>query len=105
MPLHKMPVLLALVIVLVFAAAFTGRASASNGAFVVNHGQQVGDNCSVTNGTDLYVGIITHLVLTPSGRFNIGCILWGPPVASTLNFHGLLITPSGVAILSENGVL
>jgi hypothetical protein len=86
-------------------AVFGGTAQASDGAFVVNHGQQVGDNCSATVGTDLYVGFITHLVITPSGKFSIGCILRGPSVASQENFNGLQIAPSGMALLSENGVL
>jgi hypothetical protein len=102
--LRKSTAALALCIILVLAAAIAGRASASNAAFVVNHGQQVGDNCSATNGTDVYTGYITHLVATSSGHFNIGCQLWGPPVAQTMDFNGLSIDPSGHATLSENGV-
>ena len=87
------------------SAATTSTASSNNAAFVINHGIRVGDNCTALNGTDLYVGFITHLVVTSDGRFNIGCVLWGPPIASTLNFNGLLITPSGRATLSAHGVL
>jgi hypothetical protein len=84
-------------------AALAGRASASNAAFVVNHGQQVGDNCVATVGTAVYTGYITHLVITPSGNFNLGCQLWGPSVPRTMDFNGLRIDPKGHAVLSENG--
>lgn len=87
------------------ASAATATASSNNAAFVINHGFKIGDNCTALNGTDLYVGFITHLVVTSNGRFNIGCVLWGPPIASTLNLNGLLITPSGTATLSAHGVL
>lgn len=104
-PAAMIAALCSILILVGSASAAPGTASSPNAALVVNHGLQMGDNCTALNGTDMYVGFITHLVVTSNGRFNIGCVLWGPPVASTSNFNGLLITPSGRATLSENGVL
>jgi hypothetical protein len=113
--MRKAIVLTAIIAALGTCTIFAGTASAATSnsstatstpspAFVVNHGQQVGDNCIATVGTAVYTGYITHLVGTSSGLFNLGCQLWGPPVAQTMNFNGLMVDPSGHAVLSENGV-
>ena len=89
-------------------AAFTGRASASSGAFVVNHGNNPGDSCNATAFGGYYLGFVT-LVATPSGNSHFGCvtsIVSGTPVSATtmVNSNGemLLATPGGQLVISFN---
>jgi hypothetical protein len=87
-------------------AAFAGRASASDGAFVVNHGNNPGDTCSITAFGGFYVGSLT-MVTAPSGNLHLGCttmLVSGASVSNTMivNSGGemLVVNPGGVAILS-----
>jgi hypothetical protein len=103
-------------ILTIFVALGAGTASAAtynhsftlgNSAVIANHGQQPGDNCSLTFvGGLTYSGFISHLVITPSGIFDLGCVLFGMPTDTKMIGSGnnkVQANPGGVAILSFNG--
>jgi len=103
--LKKLSGLIAVIVVIVFAS-FTGKAAAA-GAFVVNHGNNPGDTCSLSYAGYTLTGWV-GLVLTPSGNTHLGCALSGGPaldrpVMIVSGGEMLLLTPGGTGTLIFNG--